>query len=83
MRNTFCRLVLGIDRRLFLANVQGIMIIDGTGDSSCGHYIRVFRGLNLSGRQLAMEPFFQRRPGKEFCWSWYEDCIDPDGPQPV
>ena len=84
------------------------MIIDGEGggDSSCRGYVRLFRSLNLSGRQLVGEPFFQpsdqsqwiqiadivaytafqsvaRRPGREFCWTWYEDYIDPDGPQEV
>jgi Protein of unknown function (DUF3800) len=98
--------VLGIDRRLFLAGIQGAMIIDGAADGSSADYVRMFRSLNLSGRQLLMEPSFQksdesqwiqiadivaytayqsvaRRPGKEFCWTWYEDCIDPDGPREV
>lgn len=106
MRDTFCKLVLGIDRKLFLAGLQGMMIIDGDGDTSCRGYFRMFRSLNLSGRQLTVEPFFQpsdqshwiqiadivaytafqsvsRRPGKEFCWTWYEDYIDPDGPREV
>ncbi|WP_370376524.1 DUF3800 domain-containing protein [Catenulispora sp. GAS73] len=106
MRDTFCKLVLGIDRRLFLTGLQGVMIIDGEGDSSCREYFRLFRGLDLSGRQLIGGPLFQpsdesqwvqiadivaytafqsviRRPGREFCWTWYEDYIDPDGPREV
>jgi len=106
MRDTFCKLVLGVDRRLFLTDHHGIMIIDGDGDGSCREYGRLVRGLNLSGRQLIAGPFFEpsdlsqwiqmadivayaayqsvvRRPGKEFCWTWYADHIDPDGPQEV
>ena len=105
MRVTGNTPVLGIDRKLFLAGVQGIMIIDGAADGSCADYFRLFRMLNLSGRQLDVAPFFQssdqsqwiqiadlvahtayqavvRRPGKEFCWTWYQDHIDPDGPRP-
>lgn len=58
MRDTLCKLVLGIDRRLFLAGAQGVMIIDGEADGSCADYVRVFKAVNLSGRQLAAEPFF-------------------------
>lgn len=106
MRDTFCKLVLGVDRRLFLADRQGMLVIDGEGDGSCRDYFRAVRSLNLSGRTLVGGPFFQpsdesqwiqiadivahvayqaviRRPGREFCWSWYEDHIDPDGPQAV
>jgi hypothetical protein len=106
MRDAFCRLALGIDRRLFLGDLQGIMVIDGEGDGSCRFYTRLFRSLDLSGRQLIAVPFFQpsdesqwiqiadmvayaayqsviRRPGREFCWTWYENHIDPEGPREV
>lgn len=106
MRDTFCKFVLGVDRRPFLAKVQGIMIIDGDGDGPCRFYSRLYTSLNLSGRQLIAGPFFQpsdvsewiqiadivaytafqsviKRPGKEFCWSWYTDYVDPLGPQAV
>lgn len=106
IRDAFCRLVLGVDRRLFLGNLQGIMIIDGEGDGSCRFYTRLFRSLGLSGKQLVSSPFFQpshdsqwiqiadivafaafqsvvKRPGREFCWTWYEDYIDPEGPREV
>jgi hypothetical protein len=106
MRDTFCKLVLGVDRRLFLADLQGVMIIDGEGDNTCRDYYRIFRSLNLSGRQLVAGPYFEpsdqsqwiqiadmvayaafqsviRRPSREYCWTWYEDCIDPDGPREV
>lgn len=104
MRDAFCRLVLGIDRRLFLGGLQGIMVIDGDGDGSCHVYTRLFRSLNLSGQQLIAGPFFQpsydsqwiqiadmvaytafqaviKRPDRQFCWSWFEDYIDPEGPR--
>ncbi|ACU69710.1 hypothetical protein Caci_0775 [Catenulispora acidiphila DSM 44928] len=106
MTDPFCRLVLGVDRRLFLGDLQGIMVIDGEGDGSCRFYTRLFRSLGLSGQQLIAVPFFQpsydsqwiqiadivaytayqsviRRPGREFCWTWYEDYIDPEGPREV
>ncbi len=106
MRDTFCRLVLGVDRRLYLAEVQGAMIIDGNGDGTCRVYSRLYSSLNLSGHQLVAGPFFQpsdesdwiqiadivayaafqavvKRPGREFCWTWYEDYIDPEGPSPI
>jgi hypothetical protein len=106
MRDAFCRLVLGIDRRLFLAQVQGAVVIDGAGDGSCDVYIRHFQDLDLSGQQLFAAPFFQpssgsqwiqiadvvafsafhavaKRPDREFCWTWYEDYIDPAGPREV
>ena len=106
MRDTFCKFVLGVDRRLYLAQVQGIMIIDGDGDRSCRFYSRIYGSLNLSGHQLVAGPFFQpsdvsdwiqiadivaytafqavaKRPGKEFCWNWYEDYLDQDRPRAV
>lgn len=106
MRDAFCRLALGIDRRLFLGDLQGIMVIDGEGDGSCRFYTRLFRSLDLSGKQLIAAPVFQpsdesqwiqiadivayaayqsviKRPDREFCWTWYEDYIDPEGPREV
>ena len=106
IRDVFCRLVLGVDRRLFLAQVQGAMVIDGTGDGSCDIYVRLFRSLSLSGQHLMTDPLFQpssgsqwiqiadivafsafqavvKRPDREYCWTWFEDYIDPDGPREV
>jgi len=73
MRETFCRLVLGIDRRLFLGNLQGIIVIDGEGDGSCRFYTRVYRSLNLSGQQLIAGPFFE--PSYDSQWIQIADIV--------
>src|SRR5262249_21774891 len=73
MRDTFCKLVLGIDRRLFLANLQGIMIIDGENDGSCREYHRLVRSLNLSERYLIEGPFF--KSSDESQWIQIADIV--------